>query len=52
MVRNQDVRELKWEALNRRITSVGEWEYRIRALPGAGRAESHFDWANEFYAEI
>lgn len=52
MVRNQDVRELKWEALNRRITSVGEWEYRIRALPGAGRAESHFDWANESYAEI
>jgi hypothetical protein len=52
IVRNQDVRELKWEVLNRRITSVGEWEYRIRALPGAGRAESRVDWVNESYAEI
>jgi hypothetical protein len=52
IVRNQGVRELKWEALNRRITSVGEWEYRIRALPGAGRAESRIDGANESYAEL
>jgi hypothetical protein len=52
IVRNQGIRELKWEALNHRITSVGEWEYRIRALPGAGRAESRVDWANESYAEL
>jgi hypothetical protein len=43
---------LKWATLNDRIRAVGEWEYRIRALPEPGTAEKRVGEEQKIFAEL